>query len=63
MAIVFVCFVLFFVCVYLRLRIQLSFSTSKVNCGSAVRHGLGQALATYLITAHHVYAFLLYLDC
>jgi len=34
---------------------------SKVHCGSAVR--FGQALPGYPITAHHLYAFLLYLDC
>jgi len=34
---------------------------SKVHCGSAVR--FGRALPGFPITAHHLYAFLLYLDC
>ena len=33
------------------------FFTSKVHCGSAVR--FSQALAGYLITAHHLYAALM----
>jgi len=37
--------------------LQNNIHVSKVHCGSAVR--FGQALPGFLITAHHLYAFLL----
>jgi len=38
---------------------QINIPISGVNCGSAVR--FGQAVPAYLITAHHLCAFLMYL--
>jgi len=56
--------VLFLVCLYIcvcECLLQNNIHVSEVHCGSAVR--FGRALPGYPITAHHLYAFLLYLDC
>jgi len=64
------CFVLFLVCLYVcvcecllhndtQMLRQIKFHTSRVHCGSAVR--FCQAVPPYLITAHHLCSFLLYL--
>jgi len=43
-----------------RLSTMLVHTGSWTGCGSAVR--FGQALLSFLITAHHLCAFLLYLE-
>jgi len=46
------------ICEYLR-QINIPGPISRVHCGSSVR--FGQAVPAYLISAHHLNAFLMYL--
>ena len=48
----------FFTTICKRLR-QINIPISGVHCGSAIR--FGQAFPAYLITSHHLCAFLMYL--